>query len=212
MTDFITMQNLIARRVRNTASAATSGIQTDIQQAIIEAISFCKHDMYWFNQQDAVLNTVADQEYYPLPADYISMINIKLQYSPSWYETLWARTEQEVDELNNSAVSGYPSYYCIHNQQLRLSCIPDDAYQMNMSYVRDILVDSPLDSDTATNEWMTDGAPMIRYRAQSIIWDDLIQSPEQAMRSYNRFLEYKSMLERRTNDYLSSRRLKPQYF
>ncbi len=214
MSDFITMQDLIAKRVRFSASAAASGIQADIKDAIAEAISFYKHNMFWFNQQDAKADTVDGQEYYPLPSAYIAMLNVVASYSSGSQRTrsIVPRTEEEMDELNSSESRGQPHYRCIHNEQIRLSPIPDGVYELNMSFVRDVMVDNPLVDDTDTNEWTTDAGPMIRYRAQAILWDDLIRNPQEADRCLVRAESFRAQLVERTRTYLQSSWISPQAF
>jgi hypothetical protein len=212
MSDYITMQNLIAKRVRLAASAVASGIQDDIKSTIHEAILFHKHEMYWFNQQDADADTVKDQEYYALPPAYMAMLNIKVLYDTNRYYLLHARAESEIDENNANFISSRPLHFCIHNEQLRLSPIPDDTYSMNMSYVRDIMVDSPLEDDTDTNEWMADAGPMIRYAAQSILWDDLVHDDREAAKSLLRSEAFKRQLMDRTRRYRQSTWISPQEF
>jgi hypothetical protein len=214
MSDFITMQNLIAKRVRLSDSAANSGIQADIQAAILEAIDFYKNEMFWFNQQDADLTggTVADQEYYALPAAYISMLNVKARYDPQQWYNLFQRTEGEIDDVNSTDNTGRPYFYCIHNEQLRLSPIPDDSYAINMSFVKDLLVDEPLSASTDTNSWMTDAASMIRYRAQSVLWGDLIRNPGEAQRCETMATMHRDKLIDRTRTYLNTGWISPQVF
>jgi hypothetical protein len=214
MSDFITMQNLIAKRIRYAPSAAGSDIQTDIQSAILEAINYYKNDMFWFNQQDADLTdgTVADQEYYPLPAAYIAMQNVKARYDPQQWYNLFLRSEGEIDDVNSADNTGRPYFYCIHNEQLRLSPIPDDSYAINMSFVKDLLVDEPLSDDTDTNMWMQDVSPMIRYRAQAILWHDLLRNHEEGDRCLMMAKTYRDKFADRTRTYLSSGWISPQEF
>lgn len=214
MSDFITMQNLIAKRVRQSASAAASGIQSDIKNAIIEAIDFYKNEMFWFNQQDADLTggTVADQEYYPLPDDYIAMLNVKSRYDPTRWYRLYSRTEAEIDEMNSADDTTRPYFYCIHNEQLRLSPIPDDSYSINMSFVKDLLVDEPISADADTNSWMTDAKSMIRYKAQEILWGDLLHNSDEAMRNGMIAEKHRRQLFDRTRTYINSGWISPQEF
>lgn len=195
-----TMKKRIARRVRNASSATASGIETDITEAIIEAIDYRKHERFWFNEQDATASTVAGQEFYALPADYISGMNLKCVDSSGNVIIVQVRAEAELDEWNQAGITGMPKFFCIHNEQLRLSPIPDQVYTLNLSYVRDILITEPLSSDGDTNAWVTLAAAMVRYHAQSIIWFDIARNSQKAIEDRNQSESHYRVLTDRTRN------------
>jgi hypothetical protein len=46
-----------------------------VDQALIEALKFHRSDTWWFNQGTWEVRTVADQSTYPLPTDFVSLID-----------------------------------------------------------------------------------------------------------------------------------------
>lgn len=141
--------------------------RTDLTAAVASeinlAIDFYQRRRFSFLETQATAITVAGQEFMALPADFGSMDSLTITVNGAQYVV----SEQRYDQLEVWAFStstGQPTDFAVYNQQLRLYPIPNDAYSLRMSYVREL---QPLSADDDTNAWTTDGERLIRSR---VLW------------------------------------------
>jgi hypothetical protein len=169
MSTYGTMQSRIASELRRT------GIESDIRNAIQESILLEEVEPYYFNQARAEATTVASQARYAVPTDFQVMRSLKALISDSWW-VIEPRTYGELEyEHVRDATVGQPEIYAIWDQRFRLWPVPDQAYTLELSYVKSL---SDLSDDADTNAWMIDGEPLIRYMAKAVVLRNIIQGPE----------------------------------
>lgn len=184
--DFGTMRTRILDELNRTDLTSQAGL------AINSAIKFYEKERFWFNEGRAVSDTVADQEYYSLPSDYIDTDILSITVNNYSY-VLPLRPNSYIEEtyVNNSSYSGYPKDHSIHEEQLRLYPIPNGAYEMKLTYIRKL---NALSNATDTNAWMTDAEELIRSRAEADMYRRLLKDPNRAAEmSAVEFENYKKM-------------------
>lgn len=209
MSDYLTMQNRIAREVFFQPSAALSGKQTEIQQAIQDAITFYESDLFWFNEQQATSSTVAGYEYYALPTDYVQMYALSLRKTDTMWETLEPLSFDEIEQRNRTVSTGRPIAYCCFNEQLRLSPVPDSGYDLRLSYLKRLPRPA---ADTDTSAWLSESEPMVRAKAKAILVMDASHNMEDAL-AYNQVADmWFKNLQKRTGQWIGTEQIRLQAF
>lgn len=209
MTTYLAMQDRIAREARFAASAAASGLVSEIKDAIQTALKYYEAELFWFNEQQATTSTVAGQEYYAFPPDYVQMHAIARKRTDTEWDPLRPLSFDEMEDLNNSGHQRVPRFYCTYNEQLRLGNIPDGAYQLRLSYARQIPL---VAADSDTNAWMTDAEPLIRARAKSILFADVVHDLAKAQTFDTVADLFFIKLQNRTRQYIGTAQIAQQLF
>lgn len=208
MSDYLTMQNRIAREAYFTLGAASSGKQNEIKEAIQAAIMFYEPELFWFNEQQATAQAIANFEYYAVPIDFIQMYSLSLQQGGHW-ETLEPVSLDEAEQRLGNRPPGRPSSYCTFNQQFRLSPTPNATYDLRLSYVKKL---PALAGDQDTNAWMVEAEPMVRSKAKAILFLDVSHDTEQASVQDTVSTMWFRKLQKRTGQYLSTDQIRCQVF
>ena len=98
-------------------------------------------------------NTVASQNYYGLPTNFLQMRSFKLNTSPLM--DLRFLTPEQMDERWAGSQTGMPRAYSIAGDELRIGPKPDGVYEMEMLYWQ-----SPAQlTDSATTNFMLTANP-----------------------------------------------------
>jgi hypothetical protein len=133
---FSDMQTAIAGEL------ARTDLTVEIQREINNAITFYGNKAFWFNEATmAAIVTVQGQRYYPLPANFASVLDV-LSTLGNYTYRLEPRTEQYLDQVDwgNDFWSGYPTDYSFWNGQIRLFPPPQGGLpiQIRISDYQDI--------------------------------------------------------------------------
>jgi hypothetical protein len=200
-------------RIRDELNRGT-GYDAAIKREIVSSIDFYKSRRFHFNIRRATTDTIAGQEYYDMPTDFIEVDLIRLLYSSGNFtdpliETTYAWIERN---RTNQNYRSEPEKYAMQGNDLRLWPVPDDAYRLTMTYLYEDSGVSASASDGASNDWMTHGEEMIRLRTKAGVLRNQVGGPEafatadtfdrEALRVYRE-------LKRRANRQQSSGRLVP---
>ena len=105
-------------------------------------------------------NTVADQEYYNLLADYISARNIQLNTDPK--TPLEYLTPEQMDRIHAGSSKGKPKAYSIIGNDLQLRPTPDSVYQIELLYHK---YAKPLSDSNQSNEILANHPDVYLYGA-----------------------------------------------
>ena len=181
MSTYGTMQTRIADEL------VRDDIASQIQNAILTAITMWEGTRLWFNEKRYALSTVADQEYYDWSAmvmasdssalgtgeSLLEVDSIRIENNGNWFP-LRPQTMDYFDEVQapSAQYTGVPYDYTIFGNQLRLGPIPDAVYTLTISGLARLPTLS-LDSDTTA--WMTEGEALIRNQAKIILAQDVLQ-------------------------------------
>lgn len=144
-------------------------LDTEIEEAIDEAIKDYQFRRWHFNELVTTFPTVVGQTDYAAAAsaylpDLYEIDSISSVYAGSVYE-LKQKPQLEIERLisSNSAQDNYPFYYTYYAQTLRLYPIPNDVYTIRIAGV--LKVAGPASDAEEDNPWMNDGADLIRCAA-----------------------------------------------
>jgi len=170
MTDYVTMQTRIADEL------VRGDLSSQIKSAIQSAIDFYETQRFWFNETRSTIATVDGTEYYDLPTDFLEMDTLGITISSRYYQ-LVAKTHDYLDQINWGAGTwkGFPYFYSLFDNDIRLYPIPDGAYTLTLTYLKQL---DALSADTDTNNWMTTAEELIRTRAKVDLLENVIRGKE----------------------------------
>lgn len=163
-----------------------------IAEAIQEAISQHETERFTFNDVSLRLNTIADQEFYSLPATLterdgaalatgetlLEIDSATIIYNQTGYE-LSAYQDGEAEIHGLTSYRGQPTGYSWTDTQIRLEPVPDQAYTIYLNGLKRL---STLAVDTDSNAWMSNpqAYSLIRETAKGMIYRDYLRNEKQA--------------------------------
>lgn len=154
---------------------------SQISSAISTAIEVYEPERFWFNEIRATTTTANGQEWYDLPSDFLDIDTLTVTVNNNAYPLL-QRDFKTIDDwfITASTYTGYPSDYCIYDEQLRLYPVPNGAYTMTIAYH---YKPAALSAGTDSNPWTNDARNLIRFAADA----DVALNYRQDQRRYEGF-------------------------
>lgn len=176
MSDFRTIRNRILDELDR------DDLSAQAELAIKSAVEFYSPRRFWFNEARATASTVADQEYYPLPDDFVAEDVLTISVNDTVYPLRRVSNEQIDDwTMSTSVNTGRPQEYALQGTELRLYPVPDDSYTLTMSYQKRL---TELAAEGDSNAWTTDAEELIRRRAEGDLCLSVLQDNERATGFY----------------------------
>lgn len=205
MSTFGTMNTRIATEIFGTSDP--SDYSAAINSAIKSAINYYEAEGFWHNQAIAGTVTVPNQEYYAVPDNFVGIDELKVTVNDYTYP-LTLRNNEWMNEMfiNASTYTNQPTDYSIYEEQFRLYPVPDATLSLTIEYTKSF---DDLSATSDTNVWMTKGERLIRFRAKSDLFANVLHNPEmsQSMKTF----EYEELdkLRERNNRFRGTPSLKP---
>ena len=205
MTTYGAMQTRIADEL------IRDDLTSQIQNAIKTAIKYYERERFWFNENRAYTTTVADQEYYELPSDFVGIDTLTITINSNKYP-LTPRSWEHIEEENTgtSSQSGYPEEFAIYQGQFRLYPVPNTSgWTLTLAYIKQFTTPS---SSSDTSPWFVEAEPLIRTRAKFELFSHVIYELELAqLMAQMEERELHSLL-RLTSKQRATRTLRPTTF
>ena len=176
MSDYRTIRNNVLIDIFRTGT-----LTAQANVAIQDAIKFYEGTAFWFNETRATAQTVADQPWYAVPADFVELVSLTIDINDDQYP-LVNKPFEYIEEryVNNTADIGYPQVYAIYDEQIRLWPTPDaSGWQLTFAYIRRL---SDLSEEDDTNAWAVEGEPLIRARAEWYLATRILEEYQRADR------------------------------
>lgn len=167
MANLGTLRAEIAGIVKQTISGL---LDTEIDQAINDAIRFHSVRRFEFTDGFDMIATANGTPDYPLPSDFLAITHAQMFWGGSNFTTLKKRNWSWYLKVNQDAsqLRAVPStYYALRDQRIYLYPTPSDVFRVELYYIRQ-LQPFPLVADEDGNEWTTEARVLIRQRA---LWD-----------------------------------------
>lgn len=173
------MKARIASELRRT------NITSQIADAINTAINQLEAERWYFNEsRDFTFNTVDGQDIYDgddsafipriLKFDYV-----KIAQGDNIF-TLGVEPPERIEWLNqNSTSRGMPLSYCYYGEQIRLSYVPDTAYEIRVAAL--VKMPAPADDTEANNPWMVKAEKLVRSYAKWELYSNVLMDPDKAL-------------------------------
>jgi len=184
MSTFGVMKARIAQEMKRGELTASA---TAVQASVLSAIEFFKRRRFHFNEfNDALLTASASATYVTLSRlatdsgiRPIIFDSIKAVIGTRDYP-LTARNWREIDSVDAGQWYGYPEWYAIHSEKIRLYPPPNQAYVLRISGVKDLIEVTAGAAAGVTNAWTNDAEEMIRCKAKSTLFRDELRNMQMA--------------------------------
>ncbi|MEW6776183.1 MAG: hypothetical protein AB1405_07810 [Bdellovibrionota bacterium] len=178
-----------------------------IADAINQAIADYQDEPFYFVEEidTAAFTTVANQQAYALPADFLKPDLVQITVSGRKYtiRPIPYAELQDLDAASNS-VSSYPDRYAIYGQQIYLYPRPNGAYTGTIHHRYKL--GAPL-ADGNTNAWTDDAEELIRQAVKAKICANHLERDEDAVK-YGQLAEMqRERLLRKTRRMVGSSRV-----
>jgi len=157
-------------------------LNTEISQAINDAVDFHQARRFDFNDGFASFPTVADTAAYDLPADLVGITHARIAWSNNNFTKLYKRNWDWFLRATESAgdLRATPSsHYAIRQQQIHLYPTPSSAFTIELYYAAK-LDPTPFTQDDQENAWTNDARLLIRTRALYDLYLNKTQQPDYA--------------------------------
>ncbi len=162
-------------------------IRDQVVNAIQSAIKLYGGKKFYFNQAVFTFSTVAAQGLYTVAAaaNIESFTEVYSAYVTSGgvrYPFVQV-SHDEVDAAQTGAITGRPTNWAYWAQKIRPYPIPDAAYVCTISAHVKLAALTDDANPTNTNAWMTDGEILIRQAAKRMLYTDVIDNTEGALKA-----------------------------
>lgn len=154
-------------------------IDTEINQAVLDAVSHYKAQRWWGDEASTTFSTVADQETYPISAiasDYGGYVySLRIDVGNGNLDQMVRWTDDQInDDSAGPNTTGTPGHFSIFDEAFRLHPIPN---QVLTCYLKYNAILTELSGDSDTNFWTTSAYELIRQRSLADLRIDLLREP-----------------------------------
>lgn len=160
-------------QIASDLTRSLADLQSEIKQAIKDAIFFFQDRRFWFNEVRATANTnygdgtIAGNEsgkWLAVPTNIQSFETLIIKVAGSLYP-IEQETHDAIDAVDNGLETGTPARWAYFGNQIRFYPCPDKAYTLTLSYIKTF---PELSGNSDSNAWITEAKDLIRARA---LWD-----------------------------------------
>lgn len=203
MPTFGTLKTRISNAIKLTDTASLSRIG----DAINRSIDFFENEHFGFNEATSAITLTADNEVVPnIPTDFeyewqnggLVLVDNQIHYP------LQKITHEERASIN-SEVSARPTTYTVRNNQILLYPIPDQAYTVNLFYIKTY---ADLTLDTESNDWTNNAASLLQAKSLGYLYLDERHGQPMADRYEQQALQEKAILKTKSQKQLATGRLR----
>lgn len=187
---------------------------TAVAQAVVSAISFYSRRRFYFNEfVDTTYTHSASQTYVSLSSDVIQIDSMKAVISSRDYP-LSLMGWKEMDSVDSGQFFGYPDFYAIKANRVRLYPPPNQDYVIRTSGVKELPEVSLNATANATNAWVdtSDAEGIIRNKAKAYLFRDHLRNHQQAQVFDAQAEREASELSRETKAKASTGRIRQSYW
>ena len=181
-------------------------VSADASSAVCEALRHYGNRPWWFNESTGTFTTTASVGAYLLPSNMKRINYVEVQRSSGeWLEVYHYHIDQIQQKNEGINHTGYPEYYTVYGQEMRLAYIPDTQYLVRYFYEQ-----KPENlSASASNVFTMNLEPVIRSRAAWLIAKGILHDGELAQHYKDMEIDSYASLEREHEQYVGSGKIKP---
>jgi len=167
---YATLKSRVSSEMKRGELSASA---TAVRSAIIDSIEHWSRRRFTWNEFNDVSASVsatyisyADLGVHPVRLDSVKVIVGSRNYP------LDARSFDELDDMDAGNYTGYPDFYALHSQKMRLYPAPNQAMTVVMAGVRKLEEISAQATGSASNAWSGEGEQIVRLMAKSFLFRD----------------------------------------
>ena len=157
-------------------------VDTEIKQAINDAIDFHQTKRFDFNDGEDVITTAAGVDNYALPSDFHAVTHARLDRGGALFQPLNYRSWEwflEATSNGSTTTRNFPTDFVIRGRRLYLFPTPTNGLPLELYYIRK-LAPFPLSNDDDQNAWTNEARLVIRSRALYDLYLNQAQQPDHA--------------------------------
>lgn len=190
------------------------GLTADIRDYVETAIDYYKTERLWFNEQESTANVSTGQVSVSFPTNFTQIDELILVDGDTRYgdEAGFHRVPWQTVAEWEEDDTGQPYVWAVFDEQIFFRPIPDKAYELRASGVREFTEVSASASTGATNAWMTDGEALIRSHVKADLYEHVLRNQGMADRMRIAAQREYSRLKDRTTKAISTGRVKKTRF
>lgn len=208
MSTFGTMRARVAREMKRGEITASS---TAVADAIVSAIDLLKQHRFTFTEfHDEQITASGSTTYVPLTRMSVvaaKVDTIKVVISSRDYP-LDEKSWSEIDAIDSGQWYGYPEFYAIQGDEIRLYPPPNQNMTLRIAGVKELSEVSAAATNGATNAWMTEGELLIRHTAKANLFRDELRNNAQADYFDVQAGRARRELQRKANDLAATGRVR----
>jgi len=152
-----------------------SDLATQIQQNILGAIQNYKGERFWFNETSATATTTTSSAQVAAPTDIVAIDALYIVISGKNIE-LMPEDLNAVIEFRPTT-NGRPRAYCFYRNQFELDRKADQAYTLNLYYLKEL---TALSAAADSNGWTVEGEDLIVFHAEKMLYANVIKDMQKA--------------------------------
>lgn len=195
MATFAALKTAISTRLQDENNTAVSA--AIVGQAVNEAISYWSNREFWFNEDLETITLMASNPVVPsVPSTLRSILNpggMVIDYNGQKWPMSPVSTA-EYDAQDDGA-ENMPDVYTYRAGQIEVFPIPDQAYTLNLRYLKGY---ADLSGDTDTNDFTNNAADLIKYTALGKLKGEFFEDEKMASYYNQRAADEYALLQRRT--------------
>ena len=150
-------------------------LTSQIQQCILLAIQHYKKERFWFNETNATATATVSSAQLAAPTDLLVIDKLYIVISGKNVELI-ARGLNEIIEFR-ATTNGRPRAFCYYRNQFELDRLCDQAYTMNLNYLKEL---TALSSSSDSNGWTIDGEDLVVFHAEKKLYANVIKDSVKA--------------------------------
>lgn len=204
-----TLQNVIDRIRRDYLNRPTD-LEAESVRAVQAAIRHYERHRYpWTENGDTTLTTVTATPTLSVPADFLILDHIEIQYSGQNTDLISA-TFADIRRMNAVSTINTSTHFTLRGNTFHFFPWPDSAYPINCFYVNQLAAFTATDL-TATNDWLSAAEDVIVFHAAKLVWANILRNDAEAAKMFA--LERTAATE--LDEYVAQRehaRIKPTKF
>ena len=188
-----------------------TSITAVVEREFLKAIDYYETERFWFNEA-RISFTASNTIYYPLSALSASMVEmdqLTVTVNSSVIE-LAPATHQELQRMDVSGFTGYPTHWAIFAEQIRLypKAASGSTYQVDILGTKEL---ATLTVSTQSNAWTTEALNLIAARVEKVVSARKFKAYEAAQMYQIAEDQELAKLQQRTERLGSSGKITPGY-
>lgn len=181
-----------------------SDLGSQISQQIKKAIVHYGRIPFWFNEARTTLTASSSASFLTVPSDYLDTVELYIKVS-GYPIRMLPKTLDEV--VGNRPSSGsQPGAYCYFGDRLELDFEVNQQYEFPLWYVKEL---ATLSASADTSLWTTQGEDLIVFRAEKMLYSQVLKDQASAQRSHELEKEAKKSLLRFRDQKIGTGQAKP---
>ena len=169
MSDFGGLISRIADDVNRT------DINSQISQQIQGAIRHYRTFPFWFNEARSTLTASSSASFLTVPSDYLDTVELYIKVGGHPLRMTPAPLDEVVG--NRPTAGSQPGKYCYFGDRFELDYEVNQQYEFPLYYIKEL---ATLSASTDTSLWTTTGEDLIVFRAEKMIYSQVLKDKKAA--------------------------------